>query len=228
MATSRKPDQAPRKRATTPRERPGPAGGKRDQNRRERTRTLLDAALALFLERGIDAVTIDQITRRAEVAKGSFYRYFETKDALVDALLDPIVTRLEHAFAACALALQPGADAMTVFTAYHALGLALAQTVRTEPSLVRLYLQERHAPVHGPGAPIRALSSRISQVAVDLTMVAHDRGLLRRCNPHVSALAVVGAVERLLEAWLSGELVEHAGEDVVAELVSIMLDGLRP
>jgi hypothetical protein len=33
-----------------PAERPGPAGGKRDRNRRERTKALLEAALALFLE----------------------------------------------------------------------------------------------------------------------------------------------------------------------------------
>ena len=33
----------------------------------------------LFLERGIETVTIDEITREAGVAKGSFYRYFDDK-----------------------------------------------------------------------------------------------------------------------------------------------------
>jgi len=65
-----------------PKERPGPVGGKRDQNRRERTAGLVSAGLQQFLERGIETVTIDEITREAGVAKGSFYRYFDDKKQL--------------------------------------------------------------------------------------------------------------------------------------------------
>ena len=59
-----------------PETRPGQAGGKRDQNRRARTQGLCDAAEKLFLARGIESVSIDDITKEAGVAKGSFYRYF--------------------------------------------------------------------------------------------------------------------------------------------------------
>ena len=41
-----------------------------------------------FLERGIESVSIDDITREAGVAKGSFYRYFADKDALVGAVIE--------------------------------------------------------------------------------------------------------------------------------------------
>ncbi|MBN2874188.1 MAG: TetR/AcrR family transcriptional regulator [Spirochaetales bacterium] len=53
----------------------------------QRTKTkLMDAALALFKERGFDSVTIDEITQTAGVAKGTFYTYFGTKsDIIVDA-----------------------------------------------------------------------------------------------------------------------------------------------
>src|SRR5258706_153478 len=65
--------------AGAPLERPGPEGGARDSNRRERIRSLLTAGLSLFLEEGIERVTIDQIAERAEMAKGGFYRYFRDK-----------------------------------------------------------------------------------------------------------------------------------------------------
>ena len=48
-----------------PKERPGPPGGKRDVNRKRRTHAIARAALGLFLERGVESVTIDDIAREA-------------------------------------------------------------------------------------------------------------------------------------------------------------------
>jgi AcrR family transcriptional regulator len=45
---------------------------------------ILDAAERLMTERGVDAVTIDDITAAADIARRSFYHHFETKhDVLV-------------------------------------------------------------------------------------------------------------------------------------------------
>lgn len=75
--------------------------------RRERMRTrLLAAALALAAEHGIEAVTVDAVIARAEVARGTFYKYFNTPAALMqevgqevsDALIramHPAVERME-------------------------------------------------------------------------------------------------------------------------------------
>lgn len=224
--TTRDPDVAPDPRAVPP-ERPGPRGGKRDRNRRLRTRAIADAALARFLVSGIDGVTIGEITRTAGVAKGSFYRYFADKEDLVAALFEPCIGRLEDAFEACDRALEPGASALAVFGAYHSLGMALGGLVTEMPGVIQLYLQERRLPAGDDRAPIHALSDRISDVAVDLTRAAHARKLLRPCNPRVSALAVVGAAERLLEDVLAGRL-EGDPAALTAELVGIMLEGLKP
>ena len=47
---------------------------------------LLDAAEAVLVEQGLVGATIDQITSRAGVAKGTFYLYFRSKDEVVGAL----------------------------------------------------------------------------------------------------------------------------------------------
>lgn len=60
----------------------------RVERRRERTRQLLMAvALELFFEKGIYWTKIEDITERADIGKGTFYQYFETKEALMQALL---------------------------------------------------------------------------------------------------------------------------------------------
>jgi AcrR family transcriptional regulator len=50
-------------------------------------RAILDAAAAEFGERGFHAASINQITTRAGVAIGSFYTYFDSKEAVFTALV---------------------------------------------------------------------------------------------------------------------------------------------
>lgn len=60
---------------------------------RERGRTtarrLLEAGLAEFGERGFEAVTVDDIARRANTSPRTFYLYFTSKDDLLAALSHP-------------------------------------------------------------------------------------------------------------------------------------------
>lgn len=52
----------------------------------ERCDALLDAAAALFVEKGLGATSIDDIVERAGVAKGTFYHYFPDRAAMLAAL----------------------------------------------------------------------------------------------------------------------------------------------
>jgi len=51
-----------------------------------RRRDLLDAGERIILQKGSGATTVDDITRAAGVAKGTFYLYFKSKDDLLEAL----------------------------------------------------------------------------------------------------------------------------------------------
>jgi AcrR family transcriptional regulator len=46
----------------------------------------MEAALRLFGENGYDATTVKDITDAADVAKGTFFNYFDTKEAVLPAL----------------------------------------------------------------------------------------------------------------------------------------------
>lgn len=47
---------------------------------------IVGAAWELFYEQGYDDTTIDDIVERSETSKGSFYHYFDSKDALLSTL----------------------------------------------------------------------------------------------------------------------------------------------
>ncbi|MEO7365723.1 MAG: TetR/AcrR family transcriptional regulator [Sphingomicrobium sp.] len=67
----------------------GASGGKAPRTARgEKTlRKILTAALEEFGERGFSEASIVSITSRAEVALGTFYTYFDSKEALFQALV---------------------------------------------------------------------------------------------------------------------------------------------
>lgn len=78
--------------------------GRRERERLARRRAMLDAALAVFGEKGFDGATVDEVAERAEFGKGTLYNYFPGgKDEIYLALFDEIVIdRLigvaQHAF----------------------------------------------------------------------------------------------------------------------------------
>ncbi len=57
---------------------------------------LLDAARAVFSERGLDRAKVEDITNRAQLSKGAFYLHFESKEEAFRELLAGVVSHLER------------------------------------------------------------------------------------------------------------------------------------
>ena len=70
----------------------------RSQLRAKRTRRRLKkAALDVFSEKSIDAATVEEITEKADVGKGTLYQHFEDKEEIVITLVEEAVDHLiEH------------------------------------------------------------------------------------------------------------------------------------
>src|SRR6202041_1350396 len=85
--------------------RPGPRrshhGGVPAQERelgaqgRQTLRRLLEAGMAEFDEKGLQAVRVDDIVRRAKTSHGTFYLYFKNKEDLFRALMGDMLHDME-------------------------------------------------------------------------------------------------------------------------------------
>ncbi|OAF07799.1 transcriptional regulator [Bradyrhizobium centrolobii] len=84
-----------------------PKAGLRQRKREQTRERLTRAAMALFLERGFEATTIDDIAAAAEVSRRSFFHYFASKEDVVAAWQENAATALVDAIIA-----RPAAESM--------------------------------------------------------------------------------------------------------------------
>lgn len=114
--------------------------GRRERKRRQTRERIEEAARTLFLERGFDATTIDDIAAAADISKRSFFDYFPSKEELVSAWQDSF-----GAVLAAAVIARPAEEplarvveaAMTssIAQATSPQSIALAQLIRDTPAL---------------------------------------------------------------------------------------------
>ena len=138
----------------------------------------------------------------------------------------PVTQKVEHDLTRALEAVEVSRDRVTMIQAYEELGRQLAILLGSHAMVLKLYLQESRGARSGARAPICELSELISSKAIEITRKAHENNLLRPFQAEISALAVVGAGERLLAAVLAGE---NVGDPLLLPMsvTSLILDGLR-
>jgi AcrR family transcriptional regulator len=180
----------------------------------------------LFLDRGIEAVTIDEVAREAGMAKGNFYRYFRDKADLVDAVIEPVAQVTREAIQQCEHSLRQANDRVDAVEAYRALADSLVGALALYPDALCLYLQERRAPPTAARQAISDLANDLDEGAVVLSEIAVDRNLVAASDPRLSALAVLGAAEALALAWARKQI-QMDPVQTSKSLISVVLAGLQ-
>jgi AcrR family transcriptional regulator len=70
-------------------------GGRAARRASDTHQRLLQAAISVFSELGFDGCAIEDITEKADVGKGTFYRHFHDKHAILAALIERALNDLE-------------------------------------------------------------------------------------------------------------------------------------
>lgn len=152
--------------------------------------TIREAALELFLEQGFERTTVDDIARRAGVARGTVFAYCDSK---ADALWEQLDDAIERASRAVADAGAAGPDAIAAMLAD-----AVAPWGASPPAALR------DAPAMGAvetlrdGAPGRLapLAGRIAEAVA----LAGDE-LPEAPHPSAVAAGMLGSAAAALAAW---------------------------
>ena len=121
--------------------------GRRDERREERRSLLLDSAMEILAEGGIEALTIPRLAKRMDASVGGLYRYFPSKEAIFialqeraidafDALQEDAIIRTERRAEAASTTVKSLASVIAAFCAL----LDLAKKTPTQHALVDAFL----------------------------------------------------------------------------------------
>ena len=115
-----------------------PLGAAPTSRGRRRREAVLDAAAALFFERGFHGTSIDDIGERAGISGPGVYRHFASKDAVLAAVTDRLWERLKPALAEAEIAEGPDV-ALTALLDAH-----VDMAIEEPTALVLLERELRH------------------------------------------------------------------------------------
>ena len=145
---------------------------------------ILDVALDLFGARGVDAVSLDEIAREVGVRKQTVLYWFESKDVLVDAVLEQVAGELLVVIDA---AIRSADD--DPLQRIDAVVRAVFRPAVRRPALLGLVREvSRLPPAHAER--LRSMVQPIVDRCVDYLAIEMDQGRLRRGDPRlIAALA---------------------------------------
>lgn len=123
--------------AATVRRAPARNSGRVERRKLRTRQALIDATHSLLATRSIDALSVDEIAMRADVAKGTFYNYFADKDALALELARRVRERIETEIASINAGIDdPAVRIARAFASVMRFGLTDRAQAR---SLMRLF-----------------------------------------------------------------------------------------
>jgi AcrR family transcriptional regulator len=170
-----------------------------------RTRRLLREALfALILEEGYDAVTIEEITDRADLGRTTFYLHYRDKEDLllqsIGELVDDLIERMSHfPLDEYSLQIDPASEAPSPAI------LQPFQHVVEHAHLYRIILRGE-----GTYSVSRRLREIIVQASEAITQVLLGKEKMATLNPQVPLEVflnyLAGACMGLITWWLENEM----------------------
>ena len=187
---------------------------------------IVDAAFAVFAERGYHQAGIAEIAERLGIGHGTFYRHFENKRAILDHVIDGVMARALQALVA-----ENAPDATNSLGEYrqqvHRIADALHALVNDDPRVVRLLLVQAGGIDADVEAKVFDMLDLAAQVTAAYLENGRDRGFLRPdvdCQATAEALVgmIIGGSLFALRKPQDREAQEHYKEAAI----TLMFEGI--
>jgi AcrR family transcriptional regulator len=149
---------------------------RRERHSAERRERLFRAALDLFVRKGFDETTVEDITNAADLGKGTFFNYFPSKEHILLAFGEMQLAKLQAAVE------ESRAKNETVHAFLRSLGPRMTQEPMRNPSIIRILLQAflSNSEVRGS---VMALQDHVIAIHSEMLRRGQERGEIRNDLP---------------------------------------------
>lgn len=182
---------------------------------RERVARILDATAAILDEHGLEAVNTNAIAKRARVPVGSVYQFFPNRDAILEALAEAGLAKLDAHFVPLLASAKKSADARAIVRA------------------VLRALRDAYVSIPGLAALVGSTSGhpKLERIygANNALVASHVRAMLLHVNPALkkraapAATVVVETADAIVRHWLRARLRGDAPGNATIEELEDML-----
>ncbi|MBS4729563.1 TetR/AcrR family transcriptional regulator [Mycobacterium sp. SM1] len=195
-----------------------------DEDKSARRGQILVAAKEVFARKGFHATTIADIAKRAGLAYGLIYWYFDSKDELFHALMAVEEAALRAHVAAALAAVRDDADGMAAFrTAVQ----ATFEFFEADKATVKLLFRDSYALGDHFEKHLGGIYERFIDDIEAFVVAAQQRGEVVAAPPRMVAYTLAALIGQLAHRRLATDDGVTAGQ-VADFVVSLVLDGLRP
>ncbi|MFH2008499.1 MAG: TetR/AcrR family transcriptional regulator [bacterium] len=199
----------------------------RNTERREKTRqALILAAGTVFARKGYHATLISDIVAEIGVGQGTFYRSFENKRHIADALFDQVVESLFAEFS------PMSSQAPTNVEAYRQASIdavvRVALVIERNRELVLMFLREGPSIDGEFEQKLESVTDRFAGLARSLLELAIQGGFARPCDTEYVSQCIVGIGLRQIHLYLKNKLGDKSTSDIATEIVDFAFWGIGP
>jgi AcrR family transcriptional regulator len=189
--------------------------------RRERREQILAAAKEVFAERGYHNASINDIIRRAGIARGTFYLYFESKQKIFESILDQALVELRSRITR----IETGEGAEPPQTQLRGSLVRVMEFVLGDPHFSRLLLSHSMTGDAEAIAQVDGFYEHTRRLIASSLDYGIEMGLVRPCDPALVAAALLGAVRGIIDHVISTDEPPEI-DAIVDELIAFALRGV--
>lgn len=202
-------------------ENPGEPLDRAERMRRERRLQILGAAKDVFAERGYHNASINEIIRRAGIARGTFYLYFESKQKVFESILDDALLQLRSRITR----IEVGEGAEAPQAQLRGSLVRVMEFVLGDTSFTRLLLQHSMTSDAEAVERVNDFFAGVTGLIESSLSYGIEMGLVRPCDPKLVASALLGAVRGIIGHVIAADDPPATGE-IADELLAFALRGV--
>jgi len=188
----------------------------------ERRRQIMNAAKHVFAEAGYHGASIHAIIERAQIARGTFYLYFESKAVVFDSILDQAMSDLRARIRR--IEVEDKAAPAPQLQLRDQVMATLDYIVRDRP-LATLLLSAGHTPDAEAAERLDHFFAEVRDLLRRAMETGMEIGLLRKVDPQLAASAMLGMIRGVIEQLIRDPS-PPAVDVVVSEILMVALRGV--
>lgn len=179
-------------------EAPDGRAARAERRRTERREAILVAAKTVFRDKGYHQASVHDIIDEAQIARGTFYLYFSSKQEVFGQLVDDFLLLIRRQVKRISLA----AGAAPPLEQLRANFRRVVSTVLAHEDVASIILRDPTSFDEESGGQVHLFFAQVTSMIEDAVRVGRTIGLVGNCDNHVVAVTALGGLREALNRML--------------------------